>query len=400
MAFDRICVASSSSGSGIRSGESRKGTRAPDEGVCRAGSGSELGLVPQVDGLRGHHELDRDDACAEVEHLREPPRSERRQRRPVLDARLLHRRGELERDGLGEQPRLGDDRLRRDAELGEPVLPRSLGRGQAFREPAEARADELQRSFDCGRQHGRECDPEEVERGGELRRLEVPHRHDSSSETTTSGFPWWAFSSTASVASTYASASRNAPWSWGTHRKLSGSWRKRACSFVPEPAALELRHAGGRACRAFRGVAGPRPPPGGGPRRCRAALRSRVPRLRRATSANARASATASAACAVEYAFVASSAPASPAARAKSASAPWARSAFCARSASPTVPERSHLRLRAVVQRRTRCARRAPDGRPGIRRRASSRVAVATRARRREEQEGRARRDARRSRNG
>ena len=36
----------------------------------------------------------------------------------VFDARLLHRRGQLERDGLGEEPCLGGDRLGCDPEHG------------------------------------------------------------------------------------------------------------------------------------------------------------------------------------------------------------------------------------------------------------------------------------------
>ena len=132
----------------------------------------------QVDGLRRDGQLDRDDACAEIEHLGDTPRAERRQGGPVLDARLLHRRRELERDRRGEQARLGRDRLSRDAELGETVLPRALGRDEPLAQAAEPRAQELQRPLDRRGEHRRERDAQEVERGGQRLRVEVADGDD------------------------------------------------------------------------------------------------------------------------------------------------------------------------------------------------------------------------------
>ena len=91
----------------------------------------------------------RDEACAEVEHLREPPRSQRAERAvrsSTPDSCMVE--ASSTRDGLGEEPRLGRDRLRRDTELREPVLPRALVRDESLGQAAESRAQELQRSLD------------------------------------------------------------------------------------------------------------------------------------------------------------------------------------------------------------------------------------------------------------
>ncbi len=133
----------------------------------------------QVDRLRGDRELDRDDARREIEHLAHPARAERRQGGPILDPRLLHRRGQLERHRLREQACFGGDCLRCHAELGEPVLPGSFVGDEAFTQAAEPRAQELQRPLDSRSQRGCECDSEEVERRSERLRVEVPDRDEA-----------------------------------------------------------------------------------------------------------------------------------------------------------------------------------------------------------------------------
>ncbi len=132
----------------------------------------------QVDGLRCHGQLDCDDACAEIEHLGGATRAERRQRGPVLDARLLHRRRELERHRRRKQARLRRDRLSCDAELGEAVLPRALGRDEPLAQTAEPWAQELERPLDRRGQHRRERDAQEVECGGQRLRVEVADGDD------------------------------------------------------------------------------------------------------------------------------------------------------------------------------------------------------------------------------
>ena len=370
VAFDRICVASSSSGSGIRSGESRKGTR-DRTNACGAQRRLRAWAVSQVDGLRGHHELDRDDARAEVEHLREPPCSERRRAtcgpRPPTPASST--RARTRRAGRASR-RLGDDRLRGDAELGEPsshvpsmaVRPSAspLKRGlisfsvrstaavgagaSAIRRKSSAAASCADSKFPTDTIAFVGDDDERVSLMGVELDCQRAHRRSARA----------------------SAARRGAGERTGSSAGPGGSARL----LHPRAHCSRVVHAGGRARRAYRGAAGLRPPPGWRTETFpRSASKSSAAAASR-TSANARASATASAACAVENAFVASRAPASPAARAKSASAPWARSAFCARSACPG-SERPHLGFGAVVQDGHDWLGKLPDEHPGIRRRAT-----------------------------
>ena len=114
-----------SSTSGSRSGSAspspRNGTKPPHGRVQPCRAGAEL-RAAKVARLRGEHQLDRDHARAELGHLVESPRGERRHRHPVLDPLRLRRRDEVERDGLREEPRLDRDRLDRDPVLAERAL--------------------------------------------------------------------------------------------------------------------------------------------------------------------------------------------------------------------------------------------------------------------------------------
>ena len=110
------------------------------------------------------------------DHLLEPSRRQRRHRHPILDPLGLGRRDELERDGLGEQPRLDRDRLDRDAVLAERAL-RERGPGaEALREPGQVALQQLHRALGRRRDHRGEGEPGDVERGRERLHLEVADR--------------------------------------------------------------------------------------------------------------------------------------------------------------------------------------------------------------------------------
>ena len=78
--------------------------------------------LPQVDRLRGDDELDRGNPLAELDLLREPSRRERRHRHAILDALRVRCARHLEGNRLRQEPRLGDERLAGDSELGQRVL--------------------------------------------------------------------------------------------------------------------------------------------------------------------------------------------------------------------------------------------------------------------------------------
>ena len=64
----------------------------------------------KINGLRGDHELGCDDVLAEADHLLEAAGGEWRHRGPIFDPLGDPRCGDIERDGLGEQPSLRGER--------------------------------------------------------------------------------------------------------------------------------------------------------------------------------------------------------------------------------------------------------------------------------------------------
>ena len=137
---------------------------------------------------------------------------------------------------------------------------------------------------------------------------------------TISGFPWCAFSSKTTWLSTNRSASRAAPCTCGTHRNVSGSWRKRAApgsqSALPSSSewsrvSVSPRPSEPRAT-AISGCSAPTLPRNASKSSAAAASIQRT---------SPPASWTASAACPVEYALPTRSAIASPASSAEFARA-------------------------------------------------------------------------------
>ena len=79
-----------------------------------------------------------------LDHLREPAGRERRHRHSILDSLVLRRRRELERHGLSEQARLGDDSLDGGSELAERRLGEVRSRGEPLRQAGERRLQQLE----------------------------------------------------------------------------------------------------------------------------------------------------------------------------------------------------------------------------------------------------------------
>ncbi len=82
------------------------------------------------------------------------------------------------RDGLGEQARLGGERLHRDPHLAERALGEPRARAEPLGQAGVSGMEELRRPLARTRQGRCEREPSEVERGGERDHLEVPDRED------------------------------------------------------------------------------------------------------------------------------------------------------------------------------------------------------------------------------
>ena len=183
----------------------------------------------QVDGLRGDHELDREQALAELDHLTQPTGRERGHRDPVLDALGLRGRDQLEGDRLSKQAGLGRERLAGHRVLAEGVLHKPLARREPVGKAGQRTLQELHHPLARARQHRRQGDAQEVEGAGKRERISMLATETMrASSRITSGFSCEALSSSSSWARTKPSASRAAPWICGRQRKVSGSCRFRA----------------------------------------------------------------------------------------------------------------------------------------------------------------------------
>jgi hypothetical protein len=144
----------------------------------RGCSRAERARGAEVDCLRSDDELDPGRAAPEIDLLREAARSERRRAGAILDALGLRDARQLEGDGLRQQPRLRDDRLDRDAELGEAVVGDAELDGETLGQPGQRPLQHLHRPLGRSREHRCERDPREVERDRDGRGVEVPDRDD------------------------------------------------------------------------------------------------------------------------------------------------------------------------------------------------------------------------------
>ena len=135
---------------------------------------------PKVDRLARDDELDRRQALGEHDHLRQPPSGQRGHRDAILDPLVVARARGLDRDRLGEELRLGRERLRRHAELGEGALRQPRLGGETLGQAGDRRLEQLDRSLGRGRQHRREGDSHDVESLGERQRVEVADRDEPS----------------------------------------------------------------------------------------------------------------------------------------------------------------------------------------------------------------------------
>ena len=86
----------------------------------------------------------------------------------------------LDRDRLGEELRLGRERLRRHAELGEGAFRQPRLGGETLGQAGDRRLEQLDRPLGRGRQHRREGDSHDVESLGERQRVEVADRDEPS----------------------------------------------------------------------------------------------------------------------------------------------------------------------------------------------------------------------------
>ena len=164
-------------GPGARRPSSRNGTNRRTLSRSAGRADSELGAT-KIAGLGGKHQLDRGNARSEADHLLEPSRRQGCHRHPVFDPLGLGRRDEIERDGLGEQPRLDRDRLDRDAVLAERTLHERGPGAEALGEARQVALQELHRALGRRRDHRGEREPGDVERGREWLHLEVADRDD------------------------------------------------------------------------------------------------------------------------------------------------------------------------------------------------------------------------------
>ena len=80
--------------------------------------------------------------------------------------------------GRGQRAGVGGERLHRDAEHVEGVLGEPVTRCQPVRKPRERRVHELEAPLCGSREHGRQHDPELVERRRQRERVEVAGAHD------------------------------------------------------------------------------------------------------------------------------------------------------------------------------------------------------------------------------
>ena len=229
-----------------------------------------------------------------------------------------------------------------------PSCHEPLARDETLGQAAEPRAQELQRSLDRGREHRRERD---AQRGRARSRAAASRssrpRRAAPRRRTTSGFPWCAFSSIASCSSTKpqrvaggavhlrhaAERQRILEEARGARlpERAAVEQRVRAASSVSRDARVRPRDRDLGVERADVGAERLEVERGGDvePVEERARVGDRERGLRRSRTR-----------CSTRSAI------ASPASSSRSPSAPCARSAFCARSACPTVPSERTTRQR------------------------------------------------------
>ena len=200
----------------------------PERGRARAEPGA-----AKVAGLRGEHQLDRDDARSELDHRLEAPGRERRHRHPVLDPFGLGGRDDLERNGMGEQARLRREGLDRDPELAERALGQPRAGPEALGQARQRCLEQLDGALGSARDHRGQGEPGQVECGRERLDLEVADRDHPVFVDEDERVGLRGVELDRDLTGDEAEGVTADPLSWTRVRKLRGSCRARASTSLP-----------------------------------------------------------------------------------------------------------------------------------------------------------------------